>query len=125
MSLSRVIVCLLACLTAAGTAVAQETHPFSVHDMLAMERISGAQVSPDGAWVAFTVRTTDLEANRGRTDIWLADVDGDNVRRLTTHEAGDWSPHWCLNGKLFFLSTRSGSSQIWQIDPQGGDGARP
>ncbi len=54
-----------------------QPHPFSVHDMLAMDRIGDPQVSPDGKWVAFTVRVTDLEANRGRTDIWLADTDGD------------------------------------------------
>ena len=42
---------------------AQETHPFSVHDMLAMERLSDPQMSPDGSVVAFTVRSTDLAAN--------------------------------------------------------------
>jgi len=103
------------------SAIAQEPHPFSVHDMLAMERISDPQVSPDGQWVAFNVRSTDLEANRGRTDIWLARTDGSETRRLTTHEAGDYNPRWCLNGHLFFLSTRSGSSQIWKIDPSGGE----
>ena len=33
-------------------------------------------MSPDGKWVAFSVRDTDLEANRGRFDVWLAAVDG-------------------------------------------------
>ena len=31
-----------------GVAMAVETHPFSVHDMLAMDRISDPRVSPDG-----------------------------------------------------------------------------
>ena len=44
---------------------AAETHPFSIHDMLAMDRISDAQVSPDGSQAAFVLRTTDLAANRG------------------------------------------------------------
>jgi len=43
-----------------------QTHPFSIHDMLAMDRISDPQVSPDGKTVVFVVRRTDLEANRGR-----------------------------------------------------------
>ena len=101
-----------AALPAAPAVRAQDPHPFSVHDMLAMDRIGDPQVSPDGDWVAFTVRTTDLEANKGLTDIWVASVDGKSVRRLTTHEAGDWNPRWCLNGTLFFLSSRGGSSQI-------------
>lgn len=98
-----------------------EKHPFSVHDMLAMDRIGDPQVSPDGRWVAFSVSTPDVEANRNRTDVWLASVDGKTVKRLTAHEAGDWNPRWCRNGTLFFLSTRSGSSQIWHIDPAGGE----
>ncbi len=114
------LICVLTALTS-GASLAEAPHPFSVHDMLAMDRISDPQVSPDGRSVVFTIRTTDLEANRGRTDLWVMDSDGGNVRRLTAHEAGDWNPRWCLNGTVFFLSTRSGSSQIWNIDPRGGE----
>jgi len=99
-----------------------ETHPFSIHDMLAMDRISDPQVSPDGKWIVFTLRTTDLEANKGRTDLWLVGVDGKGLRRLTTHPAGDFNPRWSPCGKLIcFLSTRSGSSQIWRIRVSGGE----
>ena len=48
-----------------------ETHPFSVHDMLAMDRVSDPQVSHDGERIVFVIRKTDLDANRGRTDLWL------------------------------------------------------
>jgi len=108
----------------AGQPAADAPHPFSVHDMLAMDRIGDPGVSPDGETIAFTVRSTDLEANKGRTDIWLVDVDGENPRRLTSDPAGDWNPRWCLNGTLFFLSTRGGSSQVWNIDPHGGEAVR-
>jgi len=96
-------------------------HPFSVHDMLAMNRISDPQVSADGRWVAFTVRVTDLEANRGRTDIWLARTDGSRTRRLTTDPANDSNARWAPDGWIYFLSTRSGTSQVWKIDPLGGE----
>ena len=95
--MKRMIV-LFGLLLVATAAWADEPHPFSVHDMLAMDRISDPQVSPDGDWVAFNVRSTDLEANRGRTDLWIARTDGSEVKRLTTDEAGDWNPRWCLNG---------------------------
>jgi dipeptidyl aminopeptidase/acylaminoacyl peptidase len=98
-----------------------EAHPFSIHDMLAMERLSDPQVSPDGDWVAYTVRSTDLEANRGRTDIWVSRTDGTEARQLTRNPAGDSNPRWCQNGTLFFLSSRGGSNQIWNIDPRGGE----
>ncbi|MGB7294442.1 MAG: S9 family peptidase [Candidatus Aminicenantales bacterium] len=102
--------------------LAEETHPFSVHDMLAMERISDSHVSPDGKWVLFNIRETDLEANRGRTDIWLVGTDGKGFRRLTSHPAADFSARWSPCGKcVFFLSTRSGSSQVWRIKVDGGE----
>ncbi len=99
-----------------------ETHPFSVQDMLAMDRISDSRVSPDGKWVLFNVRETDLKANRGRTDIWLVGKDGSGLRRLTSHPAADFSARWSPCGKcVFFLSTRSGSSQVWRIRIDGGE----
>ncbi len=98
------------------------THPFSVHDMLAMDRISDPQVSPDGQWVAFVVRETDLDANRGRTDVWLVRTDGTGLRRLTSHPENDWNPRWAPGGAwLYFLSARSGSSQVWRIRTDGGE----
>ncbi|MHC4177946.1 MAG: S9 family peptidase [Planctomycetota bacterium] len=98
------------------------SHPFSVHDMLAMERISDPRVSPDGSRVVFTLRTTDLEENRGRTDLWLVRADGSGPRRLTSHAANDHNPRWMPNGKaILFLSGRSGSSQVWRISLDGGE----
>ncbi|MCU0244559.1 MAG: S9 family peptidase [Acidobacteria bacterium] len=99
-----------------------KTHPLTIHDMLAMDRISDSQVSPDGKWVAFTVRETDLAANRGRTDIWLVGTDGKGLRRLTSHPAADFNGRWTPCSQwVFFLSTRSGSSQIWRIKVDGGE----
>ena len=113
----------LACLVAAAFAPAAEpTHPFSVHDMVAMDRLSDPRVSPDGRLVAFTVRATDLEVNRGRTDVFLAAVDGSWTRRLTSHEANDSQARWSRDGKeLFFLSARSGSPQVWRLSLAGGE----
>jgi dipeptidyl aminopeptidase/acylaminoacyl peptidase len=97
-------------------------HPLTVHDMLAMDRISDSQVSPDGKWIAFTVRETDLAANRGRTDIWLVGADGKGLHRLTSHPAADFNGRWTPCSQwIFFLSTRSGSSQIWRIKVDGGE----
>ena len=106
-----------------GTATAQvETHPFSVHDMLAMDRLSDPQVAADGKSIVFVRRETDLEANKGRTDLWLVGADGTGLRRLTSHPAGDSNPRWAPDGKsIWFVSTRSDSSQIWRIRIDGGE----
>jgi dipeptidyl aminopeptidase/acylaminoacyl peptidase len=109
---------------AAGLAAvfAGESHLLTVHDMLAMDRISDPQASPDGKRIVFVVSRTDLEANKRRTDLWLTGADGTGLRRLTSHEAGDSSPRWTRDGAaVLFLSTRSGSSQIWRIEVDGGE----
>src|SRR5215203_1497830 len=117
----RVFSTLLLALSLTVTLTAQ-THPFSVQDMLAMDRISDPQVSPDGRSVVFAVRATDLAANRGLTELWLVGTDGTGLGRLTSHAASDVNPRWAPDGKtIYFLSTRSGSSQIWQIAVDGGE----
>ncbi len=96
------------------------THPFNVHDMLAMDRISDMQLSPDGNQLAFVLRKTDLEANRGRTDIWVLNTVNGKLTQMTEDPAGDFSPRWSSCGKsLLFLSTRSGSSQVWEMAADG------
>ncbi len=105
-----------------ASAPAGQTHPFSVHDMLAMDRISDPQISPDGRRIVFVLRKTDLEANRGRTDLWLIGVDGTGLRRLTSHPENDFNPRWAQDGKfIWFISTRSESSQVWRIRVDGGE----
>lgn len=76
---------LLCIILIANPALAVESKPFSIHDMLAMDRISDPQLSPDGDWIVFTLRKTDLEENKGRTDLYLIDSHGDHLRQLTSH----------------------------------------
>ncbi len=91
-------------------------------ELVTLRRLSDPQPSPDGGWVAYVLRTTDLEADRGRTDLWMVALKGGVQRRLTTHEAGDFNPRWAADGKsLYFLSTRSGSSQVWRLPMAGGE----
>ncbi len=101
---------------------AAETHPFSAEDLVAMDRLSDPQVSPDGTQIVFVRRTTDIEANRGRTDLWLVGRDGESLRQLTRHEANDVNPRWAADGSaIYFLSSRSETMQVWRIAPGGGE----
>ncbi len=95
---------------------AQETHPFNVHDLWEMERISDPQLSPDGRWVVFGISSLDQDANRRRSDLWIVGTDGTDLRRLTTDPASDFNPRWAPDGSaVYFLSSRSGSSQVWRL----------
>ncbi len=111
----RVIIVSTVLLLTAGLSSA-EKHPFNVHDLVAMERVADPQPSPDGDRVAFVLTTIDLEANKGRKDVWMVGTDGSDARALTTDPANDWSPRWSADGMLYFLSSRSGSAQVWRWD---------
>ena len=113
---------ILSIISLAAISVAAEPHPFSVMDMLAMDRISDPQVSPDGKLVAFSVSVTDLEANRRRSDIYVSTLDGSSVRRMTSNPASDTQPRWSPDGKsLFFISSRVDSPQVWRLSLEGGE----
>ena len=102
-------------------------HPFTVDDMLAMDRVREIDVSPDGTLVAFTVSSTNFAANKRRTDVWLAALDGSFVRPLTSHadtDRGDSNeaPRFAPDGKsILFISSRTGSPQVWRTSPTGGE----
>lgn len=96
---------------------------FTARDLLTLKRVSDPQVSPDGRRVAFVVRETELDLNRAYTAVWSLDLADPHrsVRRLTRSEGSESSPRWASNGDLYFLSTRSGSSQVWRLSSEGGD----
>src|SRR6056297_1798754 len=87
-------------------------------DLVELKRLSEPAVAPDRSAVAYTLRETDREADRGRSDIWLLALGADDAkpRRLTNHPENDSAPAWSPDGeRLYFLSSRSGSSQVWMM----------
>jgi dipeptidyl aminopeptidase/acylaminoacyl peptidase len=103
---------------AAATSPAAAGAPFTVEDMVVLKRLSDPRPSPDGRFLAFVQRDTDLGANKTHTSLWLLDLGspGAQPRRLTDAAGSDSSPRWASDSRtLFFLSARSGSSQVWRL----------
>ena len=70
--------------------------------------------SPDGRRIAFNSNRDD------NSDIYVANVDGTGVLRLTNHPAIDTSPTWSPNGQqIAFTSDRTGTPQIYVIGADG------
>lgn len=116
---------LLAALLAAAALVppaagAVDKKPLTIRDVVAFERVSDPQVSPDGRYLAYTLRTTDMDANKGVRSIWLMDLKTGNLRRFATGTGNSDTPRWAPDGKfVYFLSTRSGSAQVWRQGLEG------
>src|SRR5207245_9279024 len=94
----------LCCAVAAATVLAaaradEAKHPFSVRDMVAVERLASPQPSPDGSQVVFTRRVYDAEANRNLTSLWIVPIDGGEPRRLNKPQAADTGPRWARGGR--------------------------
>jgi dipeptidyl aminopeptidase/acylaminoacyl peptidase len=100
---------------------------FTVDDLVSMERVGSPAVSPDATRVVYTVRSTDMGKNRGHTDLWMVDLRAAKPapQRLTNGSASSSEPEWSPNGDaVYFLSTRSGSSQVWRLPLAGGEAAK-
>lgn len=96
--------------------------PFSAEHLVRLDRVGGPAVSPDGSQVVYTLRKTDMDAGKGRYDLWLTAMDGAAARPLTTHAANDTGAAWSPDGRfVYFISSRSGSSQVWRIALDGGE----
>ena len=110
-------------LAASISAFAQDSakHPITFTDLISMHRVAEPQVSPDGKWVAYTVTTPDMEANRNASNIWLVATAGGAEIQLT-RSGHDSSPAWSPDGKMIaFLSSRSGDSQVFLLSMEGGE----
>ena len=100
---------------------------FTVEDMVSMERVGSPAVSPDATRVIYTVRDTDLAKNRGHTELWMVDLRAAKPvpQRLTSNTASSSDPEWSASGDaVYFLSSRSGSSQVWRLPIGGGEATR-
>ena len=70
--------------------------------------------SPDGSQIAFMSNRDD------NTDLYVVNVDGTGLRRITNHPAIDVSPTWSPNGQqIAFTSDRTGAPQIYVIGADG------
>src|SRR6266566_2408579 len=102
---------------------AQESakHAITFDDMIKCHRIAEPQVSRDGKWVAYTVSTPDMDANRGVSNIWVVPTAGGAAMQWT-QSGHDSSPVWSPDGKMVaFLSSRNGESQVYLLPMEGGE----
>jgi dipeptidyl aminopeptidase/acylaminoacyl peptidase len=104
-----------------------QARPFTAKDLALLDRVSDPRVSPDGRLVAYNLRSTDWDANRGFNALWVMDRDAANSppRLIRDQERSSTAPRWSVDGKwLYFLSSRSGSVQVWRIPADGGSAAQ-
>lgn len=93
---------------------AQEKHAMTVDDLWTMKRIGSFDISPYGNTIAFEQTVYSFEANKGNTDIYLIDSDGQNLRPFKNSDANETAPKFSPDGKLSF--ERDGQIWIAELD---------
>jgi dipeptidyl aminopeptidase/acylaminoacyl peptidase len=79
------------------------------HDLgayMAIPRITGLRLSPDGTWLAASVQTLRPDKKKYQTSIWRIDTGGGPTRRLTRSADGESGPVFLPDGSLLFVSKR-------------------
>ena len=94
--------------------------PMTETDLVMMKRLSAVAASPDGMMVAYQLRETDLEANKGKTDLYmlkLGTTGAQPVMFASRPDKNEHDPAFAPDGKsIFYISNESGSDQIWRYD---------
>ncbi len=90
--------------------------------MWKMGRVGSSTLNATGDKLLYTVTYYNMEENRGVTAIYIEDVASKQITQLTTHASNNVAPAWSEDGsRIYFLSNRSGSMQIWSMSPEGGE----
>ena len=86
----------------------------------AFGRVSGPEVSPDGQTVLYGVSYYSIEQNKGNREVYSVGINAESVKRLTTTPKSEFNVIWRPDGnKIGFLTSQSGSVQLWEMNPDG------
>lgn len=108
------------------TSDAYAERPFDIEAYLSLKDISELTVSPDGAFLAYTVTVNDLDSDKSASAVWMQPTAGGGPVRMTEPDSNAWSPQWSPDNRyLGVLSDRNGvASQVWLLDRRGGDASQ-
>ncbi len=91
-------------------APATQARPLTQKDLVGLDRVSDAHVSPDGKWAAYDLSTLDPAANRRSHSVWVVATDG---KGQPAKWAEGTNPRWGHGGVLYYLA----KDQVWSVCP--------
>jgi dipeptidyl aminopeptidase/acylaminoacyl peptidase len=111
-----------------GAALAQEeaadSRGLAALDTLRMRSVGSPRISPDGAWILYTVGARDMDDEdfERRGHIWRVGVDGAGNRQLTHGSNTGGAPRWFPSGDRFaFTRSVEDKTQVFAMYTDGGE----
>ena len=96
-----------------------DENQFTATDLHKLRRLSSPVLSPDKKYVVFSVREWNSETGRVQTHLEYTEVETGSTKLLTFPKEGSSHQSPTFNSDypnlLFFISTESGSSQVWYL----------
>jgi dipeptidyl aminopeptidase/acylaminoacyl peptidase len=98
----------------------------TIDDYFQIREVSDPQLSLDGQWVAYTVKTPLLKDDKNEERIWVVPISGSEPMPMSAEGVSSSHPRWSPDGKYFaFLSARNeGKTQVWLLSRLGGEAQR-
>ncbi len=95
------------------------------YDIAALEalgRVSAPVISPDGKKLLYGVSYESVEQNKSNLDLYVMNLDGTNVERLTKTPESESGYVWIDGGrKIAFMNPVDGKMQLWVMNADGSD----
>ncbi len=98
----------------------------TIDDFFQIRDVAQPEISPDGQWVAYSVRTRILKDDKNEQRLWMISTHGGDPIPLSVEGVSSSHPRWSPDGKyLAFLSARNnGKTQVWLLNRFGGEAER-
>ena len=109
--------------TSLAVAVPALARPFTAQDLVSLSRVANPAVSPDGHWLVWDQRETDLAANGSRGELWRLDLtrrDAAPARFAPLADADESDPAFGPDGQLYFLCDHGADKPaVWRVGMTG------
>ncbi|GHV47680.1 peptidase S9 [Bacteroidia bacterium] len=88
--------------------------------LYSLSRVSEAKLSPDGSKVLYGISFISIEQNKSNRELMVVQTDGTGKKQITQTPKSESNAVWMKGGnEIAFLSSESGSSQIWTMNADG------
>ena len=101
-----------------------ESQPVTIDDLMSLQSLSSPQISPDGEWVAYVVRSRDMEEDKSNTQVFMVATSGGEPIPMTDKETSASDPQWSPDGNFLSFTASKGKdakTQIWTLNRLGGE----